>query len=291
MNETAISWTDVTWNPVHGCHKVSEGCRFCYAERISLKFGHTKKPWTKANASENVLLKPAKLRDPYNLKKPSRVFVNSMSDLFHEAIPDDYRARIFAVMLDNPQHTFQVLTKRPENAAAWDQAWQDTLTALAHEGNEKAAQTLERWPSPWAPNIWMGTSVENEKAVPRIEALRQCGAKVRFVSAEPLIGPLGTVDLAGIHWLIVGGESGDAFRPMDMHWARHLRDQCVDQGVAFFYKQDCGKVTELRPWLVEHDGSKWQWHQYPGQLTDPTPLDDRGQPLTGDDTPMQLVMF
>src|SRR3990167_3044939 len=113
MQKTAISWTNVTWNPVHGCSKVSEGCRNCYAEALSLKRGWTKKPWTQPNAAENVMLKPAKLRDPYKIKDPSRIFVNSMSDLFHELIPDDYITRVFEVMNDLPRHTFQILTKRP----------------------------------------------------------------------------------------------------------------------------------------------------------------------------------
>src|SRR3972149_6740308 len=151
MNETAISWTNVTWNPVHGCSKVSEGCRNCYAEALSLKRGWTKKPWTQPNAAENVMLKPAKLRDPYKIN-------------------------------DLPRHTFQILTKRPGRAASW--------------------------PGPWSPNIWMGTSIEDQRAAHRLDDLRPCQAQTLFISFEPLIGPIADVNLSGYAWAIVGGESG-----------------------------------------------------------------------------------
>lgn len=251
MTATKISWTNETWNPTTGCSKVSEGCKFCYAERLSLKMGWSPKPWTPANALVNIQLHPERLKKPYTFKKPSMVFVNSMSDLFHELIPDDFIAQVFRVMTDLPQHTFQILTKRPARAGTW--------------------------PGPWTKNIWMGTSIENARWVSRIEPIRRCGAAVRFISFEPLLGPIAMVDLAGIQWAIVGGESGPGFRPMDMAWARALRDECVRQRVAFFYKQDCGHVTEMRPWLVEEDGSRWEWHQYPGRLTRPTRVEDRRQ--------------
>lgn len=243
MNESIISWTNATWNPVAGCSRVSDGCRHCYAERLSLKFGWSKKPWTAANASENVILKPHKLREPYTLKEPSRVFVNSMSDLFHPLVPDEYITRVFAVMNDLPQHTFQVLTKRPERAAAW--------------------------PGTWAPNIWMGTSVEDARVLHRIDTLRACSAQTRFLSCEPLIGPLGALDLAGIHWVIVGGESGPGFRPMPHAWAREIWEQT--EGVAFFFKQSAAPRTELGTSLRHADGSFWAWQQLPGHLVDPEP--------------------
>lgn len=258
---TAISWTNETWNPTTGCSRASDGCRFCYAEKMSLKFGWSKMPWTAANAPENVTLHPERLRKPYTFKKPSRVFVNSMSDLFHPLIPDDYIAEVFKVMNDLPQHTFQVLTKRPERAATWD--------------------------GPWGRNIWMGTSVEDHRVTHRIAALKQCQALTKFISAEPLIGPLSDVDLTGIDWLIVGGESGQHMseaeralkqgidphtvnpRWMKQEWARDARDICLRDGVAYFYKQDSGLRTELRTYLVHEDGSHWQWHQYPNQFTEP----------------------
>lgn len=244
---TLISWTDETWNPTTGCSRVSEGCRYCYAEALSLRFGWSKKPWTAANAAENVICHPERLRKPYSWKRPSRVFVNSMSDLFHPMVPDEFVARVFAVMVETPQHTYQVLTKRPERAAAW--------------------------PGPWPANVWMGTSVEDQRVVGRIDWLRQCAAQTKFLSCEPLIGRVDH-DLTGIDWVIVGGESGRHMKPgnprwMDMEWARHLRDLALAAGAAFFFKQDSGIRTELRPWLVEEDGSRWRWHQYPGHHTPP----------------------
>ncbi|HZU78208.1 MAG TPA: phage Gp37/Gp68 family protein [Dehalococcoidia bacterium] len=249
MNGTAISWTNATWNPTTGCSRVSDGCRHCYAEALSLRFGWSTKPWTAGNAAENVVLHPERLRHPYRLKRPSMIFVNSMSDLFHEQVPDAYIAQVFAVMAATPQHTYQILTKRPERAAAW--------------------------PGPWLPHMWMGTSVEDARVTHRIDTLRTCGARIRFLSCEPLLGPIPGIDLHGIDWLIAGGESGwhmkspDNPRWMRQEWARALRDACVAQHTAFFYKQDSGPRTELRPWLVEEDGSCWEWHQLPGHLTPP----------------------
>lgn len=236
---TLIRWTDAVWNPVTGCSKVSAGCVNCYAERISLRFKRSEHPWTHPFAAQNVKLHPERLKMPYTWRKPRRVFVNSMSDLFHELVPDDFIAEVFAVMVDLPQHTFQILTKRPERMAAW--------------------------PGPWPANVWAGTSVEDRRVIGRIDQLRQCPAAVRFISFEPLIGAVGEVDLSGIHWAIVGGESGPGYRPMDVAWARELRDQCLDQEVAFFFKQSAGPRTEMAP---ELDGVLWE--QYPAatvQLT------------------------
>ena len=240
---TAISWTNETWNPVTGCSRVSDGCRNCYAERLSLKFGWSKKPWTARNAAENVVCHPERLGKPLTFRKPSRVFVNSMSDLFHELVPDDFIAEVFQVMIDTPQHTYQILTKRPERAAEWR--------------------------GPWADNIWMGTSVEDSRVVGRVDYLRTCGASVRFLSCEPLIGPLPVLDLTCIHWVIVGGESGPGFRPMPHEWAREIRDHCIRQGVAFFFKQSAHYRTEMGTALEEADGSRHTWHQFPGQLDPP----------------------
>jgi protein gp37 len=240
---TAISWTNETWNPTTGCSRVSDGCRHCYAERLSLKFGWSKKPWTANNAEENVLCHPNRLSKPYSFKNPSRVFVNSMSDLFHPLIPDDFVRQVFDVMIDTPQHTYQILTKRPERAALW--------------------------PGPWADNIWMGTSVEDSRVANRIDALLQCPAVVRFLSCEPLIGPLPELYLSGIDWVIVGGESGPGFRQMPHEWAREIRDQCVAQHIAFFFKQSAAYRTEIGTALEEVDGSKHVWHQFPGHLFPP----------------------
>jgi protein gp37 len=243
---TGIRWTNATWNPTTGCSKVSAGCKFCYAETLSLMRGWSKLPWTPANAAANVVLHEDRLRAPYKWREPSRVFVNSMSDLFHERVPDDFIARVFDVMSDTPQHTYQILTKRPERAAAWA--------------------------GPWRANIWMGTSVENEAVMHRIDALRPCAAQTLFLSCEPLLGPLSNIDLHRIAWVIAGGESGFHLREprfkrrwMRMEWARELRDACVEAGVAFFFKQDSGARTELRPWLVEEDGSRWRYEQFPNE--------------------------
>lgn len=230
---TIIRWTNQTWNPVTGCSKVSEGCRHCYAEHLMYtRFHRSPKPWTAPNAHLNVVTHPDRLRKPYSWRKPQMVFVNSMSDLFHPMVPDTFIAEVFAVMNDCPQHTFQILTKRPERAATW--------------------------PGPWTENIWMGTSVEDERVIGRIDLLRQCSAQTRFISFEPLIGAIETLDLHDIHWAIVGGESGPGYRPMELGWARDIRDACIGQNVAFFFKQHAGFRTELE---MELDGERWE--QYP----------------------------
>mgnify|MGYP001613956833 CR=1 FL=1 len=243
MNQTAISWTNVTWNPTHGCSRVSEGCRHCYAERLSLQKGFTKLPWTAPNATQNVLLKAHKLHDPLKLKEPSRIFVNSMSDLFHPLIPNEYRAQIFEVMAATPRHTYQILTKRPEHAACW--------------------------PGPWGSNIWMGTSVEDRKSLHRLDILRDCGAQTKFISFEPLLETLWPLDLTGYHWAIVGGESGPGFRPMNHLWARAIKDRCVDTGVAFFFKQSAAPRTEMGTSIQDWDQQFWAWQQFPAQLIPP----------------------
>lgn len=245
MNKTAISWTKVTWNPVHGCSKVSEGCRNCYAETLSLKYGWTRHPWTNPNVAENVSLKPHKLNEPLKLKEPSRIFVNSMSDLFHEAVPDSYIRQIFDVMNACPQHTFQILTKRSARASSWEYGW--------------------------ASHIWMGVSVESPRAAFRLDDLRACPALVKFVSAEPLIADLGPVNLSGMNWVIVGGESGPNRRPMPHAWARNLRDRCVNGGIAYFFKQSSAPRTELGTSLHHGDGSFWTWSQWPDDLSAAAP--------------------
>jgi protein gp37 len=160
-----------------------------------------------------------------------------MSDLFHEAIPDGFIGEIFRVMNDCERHTFQILTKRPERAAAW--------------------------PGPWTSNIWQGTSIENRKSLTRLDAIRKCGAALCCVSFEPLLEDLGPLDLTGIDWIVVGGESGPGFRPMDHAWARSIRDQCVAAGIPFFFKQSSAPRREVRTQLVEADGRRTRWQQYP----------------------------
>jgi len=204
---------------------------------MSHRFGWTTKPWTRENAGENVVLRPERLKDPYHWRTPRLVFVDSMFDLFHSEIPDDYLVSVFQVMNDLPRHTFQILTKRSERAAAW--------------------------PGPWAENIWMGTSVENRQVLDRIDMLRECAAHTLFISFEPLLESLGELNMEGIHWVIVGGESGPGHRPMDHAWAREIRDQCVRDGIAFWFKQSDGRKPGTGKELIEEDGSKGIWEQYP----------------------------
>jgi len=232
-----MKWWNQSWNCTVGCTPVSPACDNCYAERISLDKRFTKKPWTKPNEVENVQLKPHKLNDPRKIKEPSRIFVNSMSDLFHSLVPDDYIRQVFKVMQECPQHTFQILTKRPERAV--------------------------EWPGPWLSNIWMGTSVENRKTTSRIDIISKCPARVVFLSCEPLLESLGDIDLTGIDWVIVGGESGPGYRPMDHAWAREIRDLCAIRNIPFFFKQSSAGRTEVGTQLIESDGAKTTIQEYP----------------------------
>jgi protein gp37 len=203
---TAIEWTDKTWNPTTGCNKVSPGCKHCYAETITKRF-HTNFP-----NGFKFTLHPERLGEPLKWRKPSRVFVNSMSDLFHEQMPINFLVQVFEIMKKADHHIFQILTKR-------------------HERLVELAPLL-----PWPDNVWMGVSVENQKYAHRIDHLRQVPAKVRFLSCEPLLGPL-EFDLTGIHWVITGGESGPKHRPIKEEWVRSIRNRCQEEGVAFFHKQ------------------------------------------------------
>lgn len=297
MQSTTISWTDNSWNPIGGCSRVSDGCKHCYASALSERYGWTRLPWTVQNESVNVSIRPHKLVEPYRLKEKSLVFVNSMSDPFHRVVPDWFRAAMFAVMLSLPEHTFQMLTKRGDALADWPERWHAALQSpeyarLIRETKDKRVRmALERAkhtaPWPWADNIWMGVSIEDSRVFSRIDELRACGAATKFVSAEPLLGSWGTdVDLSGINWLIVGGESGphlsgvEDARWMNMAWAREIRDLCVAQGVAFFFKQDSGLRSGANPWLIEEDGSHWVWHQFPFDYGAVYEVDEQNQPVT-----------
>lgn len=242
MNETIISWTNLTWNVFSGCKEVSPGCGHCYAKTLS-----ENKRGTKAFPNGfDLTYRWHKLDEPRRVKTPSRIFVNSMSDLYLEEVPLENIQRVFKVMNECPQHVFQILTKRDSR-----------LAELAGEFT-------------WTPNIWQGVSIENQHFLKRLDNLRKVPAAVRFISFEPLLGEIKDPDLTGISWVIIGGESGPGFRPMQMAWVRSLRDACVAQGVAFFVKQGAAFRTETAPYLVEEDGSKWEWHQFPGLLTPPT---------------------
>jgi len=223
--QSAIEWTNWTWNPVTGCTKLSQGCKHCYAERMAKRLKAMGSP--RYTNGFRVTLHEDLIELPRRWKSPRLVFVNSMSDLFHEDVPEEFILRVFEVMAECPQHTFQVLTKRSGRL-------------------RKLGQRL-----PWATNIWMGVSVEDDRVLDRIEDLRATPALVRFLSCEPLIGPLENLQLDGIHWLIAGGESGPKSRPMDADWVRDLRDQCVRGGVAFFFKQWGGTRKDLTGRLLD----------------------------------------
>jgi len=225
MAESRIEWTEMTWNPVTGCTKVSSGCAHCYAETMArrLKAMGAKK----YKNGFRVSLHPETLADPYRWKKPRTVFVNSMSDLLHKDVPTEFIEDIFQVMKDCRQHRFQVLTKRSSRLL---------------EINER----LE-----WPTNVWMGVSVENGTQLDRIAELSSSGAHVKFLSLEPLLGPLPDLSLDGIHWVIAGGESGPRARPIEQEWVLDIRDQCSEAGVPFFFKQWGGKNKKKTGRLLE----------------------------------------
>jgi protein gp37 len=224
-----IEWTDSTWNPVTGCDKISPGCKHCYAERLA----HRLQAMGNKNYQNGfaLALQPHMLQHPLHWKAPKRIFVNSMSDLFHDKVPLEYIQRVFHVMNRAAWHQYQVLTKRAERLEEVN----DQLT--------------------WASHIWMGVSVESEKYLYRIDHLRRTKAHVKFLSIEPLLGPLGKLNLGGIDWVIVGGESGPGARPISADWVKDLRNQCRRAGVAFFFKQwggvqksKTGRTLEGRTW-------------------------------------------
>jgi protein gp37 len=237
-NRSAIEWTEVTWNPVTGCDRISSGCDHCYALTLAkrlkamgvAKYQHDGDPRT-SGPGFGVTVHHDAINEPYRWRSPRVVFVNSMSDLFHARIPLSFVRDVFDVIADTPQHTYQVLTKR-------------SLRLL------RLAEQL-RWP----PNLWMGVSVENAAAMARIGHLRQVPTTVRFLSCEPLLGPLDDLDLSGIGWVIAGGESGPEYRPMQLDWARGIRDACQRAEVPFFFKQWGGRTPKALG--RELDGQLW----------------------------------
>lgn len=250
---TAIEWTDQTWNPVTGCDRVSPGCAHCYALDLAARWKAMGQPRYQRDGGRTsgpgfgVTLQVDKLNDPLRWRRPRRVFVNSMSDLFHEEIPAEYIARVFGVMAAATRHTFQVLTKRPERMA---ELLRDP--EFQHNVRSTAGQLGDVLP---LPNVWLGVSVENRRFVYRADVLRSVSAAVRFISAEPLLGSLEGLDLTGIDWLIVGGESGAAHRPIKSAWVEELRALASDAGVAFFLKQDSGSRPGQRGRFA--DEQKW----------------------------------
>lgn len=227
--QSAIEWTETTWNPVSGCSKISEGCLNCYAERMAKRLRAMGQKRYR-NGFE-VTLHPDALDEPYSWKKPRVVFVNSMSDLFHEDIDLDFIQQVFSVMNANQRHTFQVLTKRSERL-------------------REIEPLLE-----WSDNIWMGVTIENNSCVHRADDLRTVDAAVRFLSLEPLLGPLPDLDLREIDWAIVGGESGPRARLIEAEWVKAIREQCVAQKVPFFFKQWGGVNKKKNGRML--DGQTW----------------------------------
>jgi len=244
MAKSSIEWTDATWNPVTGCTKISPGCKHCYAERMATRL-QAMGQRNYQNAFE-LTLQPHMLESPLRWRQPSRIFVNSMSDLFHEAVPTSYIKEVFRVMTCADWHHYQVLTKR-------------------------SARLLEVSPLlDWQPHIWMGVSVERESFSYRIEHLRRTSALVKFLSLEPLLGPMSNLNLHGIDWVIVGGESGPRARPMLAAWVRDIRDQCLSAGVPFFFKQwggvvksRNGRVLDGRTWDEMPDGNRPEVQLFP----------------------------
>lgn len=226
-DRSGIEWTEATWNPTTGCDRVSAGCDNCYALALakrlkamgSAKYQNDGHPLT-SGPGFDLTVHPDALTVPYGWKSPRTVFVNSMSDLFHARVPLSFVRQVFQVMADTPQHTYQVLTKRARRL-------------------RQVADRLE-----WPANVWIGVSVESTKELPRVDDLRQVPAAVRFLSCEPLLGPLDGLDLAGIDWVIAGGESGPGHRPVDEQWVTGIRDACQHAQVAFFFKQWGGRTPK-----------------------------------------------
>jgi protein gp37 len=240
-SNSQIEWTDATWNPVAGCTIISPGCTFCYAMRMAARLeamgqpkyvGTTRKSGGRFKWSGKIVLDQTVLSLPRRWSTPRRIFANSMSDLFHEAVPESFIQAVFEVMRSTPHHTYQVLTKRA-----------DRLLELS--------QLLE-----WPANVWMGVSIESDDYLWRADRLRATAAKIKFLSLEPLLGPLHSLDLTNINWVIVGGESGPGARPMDPQWVRAIRDACLAQGVALFFKQWGGAVKKRAG--RELDGRTWE---------------------------------
>ncbi|MFC0503617.1 DUF5131 family protein [Micromonospora costi] len=237
-DKSAIEWTEATWNPTTGCDRISAGCDNCYAMTLAKRLKAMGSPKYQVDGDARtsgpgfgVALHPDVLDVPRRWREPRTVFVNSMSDLFHARVPLHYVQQVFAVMRETPRHTYQVLTKRATR-----------LAKLAHRID-------------WPPNVWMGVSVEDDSQRARIDQLREVPAAVRFISAEPLLGPIPNLDLSGVDWLIAGGESGQGCRPVDPDWVRDLQDQCHRAGTAFFFKQWGGRTPKAGGRLL--DGRTW----------------------------------
>jgi protein gp37 len=261
-----IEWTETTWNPTTGCDRISPGCDNCYALTLarrlkamgSAKYQADGDPRT-SGPGFAVSVHQDALWEPLRWRKPRVVFVNSMSDLLHARVPGSFVASVFGVMAMTPQHTYQVLTKRPRRMRALltsdaFRAEVDAAADAAVDAGDLHLPSLD--PVPWPlPNVWVGTSIENDDYTWRADELRQTPAAVRFLSLEPLLGPLPSLNLDGIGWVIAGGEGGPGHRTLDLAWARDIRDRCVGQGVAFFFKQVGGPTPKAGGRQL--DGRTW----------------------------------
>ncbi len=308
MADTSIEWTDKTWNPTRGCSLVSPGCTNCYAMKFAHRFsgkGGRYEGLTRLRTkggpvwTGKVRSVPEMLEAPLRWKKPRKVFVNSMSDLFHEDVSFDFIAAVFGVMASTPHHTYQVLTKRPENMRRWFELMaragnvqsvlhQAVKVAMGYHHKRRPAVNLPAWP---LPNVWLGVSCESQAQVERLDMLRQVPAVVRFVSFEPLLGPIERVNLEGIHWTIMGGESGRQARPCALEWIESLVRQTLRAGAAPFVKQLGSYVVsehrtapkelmsrpdELEPYHFAPNGEVWAWR---AGLTDSAGSDLSSWPL------------
>jgi protein gp37 len=288
---TSIEWTEATWNPTTGCDRISPGCDHCYALTLAArlkamgqaKYQHDGDPRT-SGPGFGVTVHPEALLEPLRWRKPRKVFVDSMADVLHARVPTDFVARVWAVMALTPRHIYQVLTKRPERYVRvldgpcgcggghlpgihFRSLVQDHTRGL-RPGRE--VDLMADWP---LGNVWLGTSIESDDYVGRADALRAAPAAVRFLSLEPLLGPLPSLDLTGIDWVIVGGESGPEHRPLDLDWVREIRDRCVRLGIPLFFKQVGGRTPKAGGRLL--DGRTWDQFPAPGVRT-PT-----GEALSG----------
>lgn len=270
---TSIEWTETTWNPTTGCDRISPGCDHCYALTLAGRLKAMGQPKYRTDGDRRtsgpgfgVALHPEVLLEPLRWRRPRKVFVDSMADLMHAKVPLDFLAAAWAVMALTPQHTYQVLTKRPERyrrvldgpcrcggghlpGIHFRSLVQDHTRRLA-PGRE--VDLMGTWP---LPNVWLGTSIESDVYVRRADHLRDAPAAIRFLSLEPLLGPLPNLDLAGIDWVIVGGESGHGFRSLDLDWVREIRDRCIERGVPLFLKQIGGRTPKAGGRLL--DGRTW----------------------------------
>lgn len=233
-NNSKIEWTESTWNPITGCTKISPGCKHCYAERLALRLKAMGQPNYKNGFA--VTLHDQAVELPLKWKQPQTIFVNSMSDIFHEEVPIPFIQKVFDIMEKSPQHRFQVLTKRSER-----------MLEIHHLLN-------------WSDNIWIGVSVESDDYLYRIDHLRQIGAKIKFLSLEPLLGPIPNMNLYEINWVIAGGESGTGSRPMQLDWVRDIREQCIHNKIPFFFKQWGGVNKKKAGRLL--DGLTWDQMPY-----------------------------